>query len=318
MSTVVGDGSLAELHEQRDFLLRSLLDLEAEREAGDLDEADYQALRDSYTVRAAAVLRAIESSTATGTAPRAGAGGSPAAGPGIDGAPTSATGDPDAAGGPAATAPTADPVDGAGRRQPAAPPAAPRRRWARPTLTVAAVLALAGLAGTLMARSAGERLPGEAASGSLTATGASSDLQRARTLIGEGKTLEAIKTFDKVLRDDPLQPEALAYRGWLLRLAGRAGGDRSLIDSGMAFIERAVAADPTYPDAHFFRGVILYQDRRDPAGAVAEFRAFLANDPPPAMVPVVEDSLRRALADSGQPGSSPPPPPTQPGPPPAP
>ncbi len=149
-----------------------------------------------------------------------------------------------------------------------------------------------------MARSAGERLPGEAATGSLTSTGASSDLQRARLLIGEGKTLEAIKTFDKILREDPRQPEALAYRGWLLRLAGRAGGDRSLIDSGMAFLERAIAADPTYPDAHFFRGLILYQDRGDPAGAVAEFRAFLDNDPPSAMVPVVEDALRRALADA--------------------
>lgn len=271
MSAAIEKASVAELHEQRDFLLRSLEDLEAERDAGDLDDTDYQALRDSYTARAAAVLRAIEVAEAP-VAARA--------------ADTHATG------------------------------SAPRRRRARPVLTVIGVLALAGLAGTLMARSAGERLPGEAASGSLTSTGASSDLQRARLLIGEGKTLEAIKTFDKVLGEDPFQPEALAYRGWLLRLAGRAGGDRSLIDSGMAFIERAVAADPTYPDAHFFRGIILYQDRGDPAGAVAEFRAFLANDPPQAMVPVVEDSLRRALADSGQPGSPSPQP--QPDPPPAP
>lgn len=305
MSTVLGDGSLDELNEQRDFLLCSLEDLEAERDAGDLDDADYQALRDSYTARAAAVLRAIESATTSGTGPQTGAGTSPAAGRGVDGAPTSATGDPDGAGRAAATAPTADPVTVAIRSQPPAARGAPGRRWVRPALTVAAVLALAGLAGTLMARSAGERLPGEAATGSLTSTGASSDLQRARLLIGEGKTLEAIKTFDKVLREDPLQPEALAYRGWLLRLAGRAGGDRSLIDSGMAFIERAVAADPTYPDAHFFRGIILYQDRRDPAGAVAEFRAFLANDPPEAMVPVVEDSLRRALADSQPPPPTP-------------
>ncbi|HVE47960.1 MAG TPA: tetratricopeptide repeat protein [Acidimicrobiales bacterium] len=279
MSVVVGDSSLAELHEQRAFLLRSLEDLEAEREAGDVDDADYEALRSSYTARAAAVLRAI------GAAEEA---------PG-----TSAAADEPAAG--------AHP-----RSSFLARGASPRRRWARPLLTVVSVLALAGLAGALMARSAGERLPGEAATGSLTSTGASSDLQRARLLIGEGKTLEAIKTFDKILREDPRQPEALAYRGWLLRLAGRAGGNPSLIDSGMAFIERAVAADPTYPDAHFFRGVILYQDRRDPAGAVAEFRAFLANDPPPEMVPVVEDSLRRALADSQAAGAAPPTPEGQP------
>lgn len=51
---------LAELEEERRFLLRSLADLEREHEAGDVDEVDYQALRDGYTVRAAATLRAIE------------------------------------------------------------------------------------------------------------------------------------------------------------------------------------------------------------------------------------------------------------------
>lgn len=48
--------------DQRDFLLRSLEDLEAEHDAGDLDEHDYLALKDDYTARAAAVLRSIEGS----------------------------------------------------------------------------------------------------------------------------------------------------------------------------------------------------------------------------------------------------------------
>jgi tetratricopeptide (TPR) repeat protein len=50
----------AALEEQRDFLLASLDDLERERAAGDIDEVDYEALRDDYTARAAAVLRALE------------------------------------------------------------------------------------------------------------------------------------------------------------------------------------------------------------------------------------------------------------------
>src|SRR5687767_10132063 len=44
--------------DQREFLLRSLEDLEAEHDAGDLGDADYAALKDAYTARAAAVLRA--------------------------------------------------------------------------------------------------------------------------------------------------------------------------------------------------------------------------------------------------------------------
>jgi len=51
---------LAELEEERRYLLRSLKDLEREREAGDVDDDDYHTLRDGYTVRAASVLRQIE------------------------------------------------------------------------------------------------------------------------------------------------------------------------------------------------------------------------------------------------------------------
>jgi tetratricopeptide (TPR) repeat protein len=53
-------GSSAALAEQRDFLLTSLDDLERERAAGDIDEIDYRELRDDYTARTAAVLRAID------------------------------------------------------------------------------------------------------------------------------------------------------------------------------------------------------------------------------------------------------------------
>ena len=51
---------LAALEEQRAFLLTSLRDLEAEHDAGDVDDADYDALEDDYTARAAAVIRAID------------------------------------------------------------------------------------------------------------------------------------------------------------------------------------------------------------------------------------------------------------------
>ncbi len=51
---------LAELEEERRFLLRSLRDLEREHDAGDVDDHDYETLKDGYTVRAASVLRQID------------------------------------------------------------------------------------------------------------------------------------------------------------------------------------------------------------------------------------------------------------------
>ena len=48
------------LVEEREFLLTSLDDLERERAAGDVDDADYKTLRDSYVARAAAIIRRLE------------------------------------------------------------------------------------------------------------------------------------------------------------------------------------------------------------------------------------------------------------------
>lgn len=61
----------AALEEERDFLLRSLRDLERERAAGDVDEGDYDALKDDYTARAAAVIRALDDHVASATSLRA-------------------------------------------------------------------------------------------------------------------------------------------------------------------------------------------------------------------------------------------------------
>ena len=266
------DRSLAELEEERDFLLRSLEDLERERAAGDMAEQDYTALKDDYTARTAAVLRAIEEAR------------------------------------------TRRPSDLA----PAAPAPDQRRRRLPPARTVlvwGGLVAFAVVAGALVARAVGERLPGQATTGSIAPTGSSTDLARARQLVSQGQTLAAVQLYDQILARDPRQVEALAYRGWLTRLVGREAGNAALVDKGLELISRAVAVDPAYPDARFFRGLVLYQDKKDPAAAIADFRAYLASGPPPDTVPLVEDVLRRAMADAGQappapstPSPAPPPP----------
>lgn len=49
------------LEEERDFLLRSLDDLDAERAEGNVDDATYERLREDYTARAARTIRVLES-----------------------------------------------------------------------------------------------------------------------------------------------------------------------------------------------------------------------------------------------------------------
>ena len=57
---VIQDDEVLALEEQRDYLLKSLDDLESEHAAGDIDEIDYTELKDDYTARAAATIRTID------------------------------------------------------------------------------------------------------------------------------------------------------------------------------------------------------------------------------------------------------------------
>ncbi len=65
----LGPDEIAELEGQRDFLLRSLDDLDAEQAAGDIDDIDFRTLRDDYIRRTANVARAIEAGRASMVAP---------------------------------------------------------------------------------------------------------------------------------------------------------------------------------------------------------------------------------------------------------
>jgi tetratricopeptide (TPR) repeat protein len=63
------------LEDQRDFLLRSLDDLEREHDAGDVDDVDYETLKDDYTARAARTIRSIEAREAKAAAAASGRSG---------------------------------------------------------------------------------------------------------------------------------------------------------------------------------------------------------------------------------------------------
>lgn len=56
----IADHEVVALEEQRDYLLKSIDDLEREYSAGDIDDIDYAELKDDYTARAAAMIRTID------------------------------------------------------------------------------------------------------------------------------------------------------------------------------------------------------------------------------------------------------------------
>jgi tetratricopeptide (TPR) repeat protein len=168
------------------------------------------------------------------------------------------------------------------------------RRHKRSSRAVALVL-VAGLVLLAFASVfvlAGNRSPGGSATGANTNT-VQGRLALAHQYESQGKAVDALKQYDAVLKDDPSNVEALTYRGWLLKLAG-------LTDQAQAAIEKAIATDPTYPDAHFFDGMLLFQDRKDPAAAIPQLEAYLASQPPPPAdavqaVQQVLDQARQAV-----------------------
>lgn len=235
-----GADRLAGLRAERDFLLRSIADLEAEHDAGELADERYHQLLDGYTVQAATVLRAIDHLRADD-----------------------------------------------GGVEPVAP-----RRPRRVLAIVAVTLAVGVASGGLLVRSLGDRQPGQTITGNAQSTepmagmdmapdlealaatardrpqDARAQYAYAQALLKAQRVVDALVAFDAAARLDPADPAPQAYAGWIVFLGG-------LPDAALKRLDAAVATDPSYPDARFFRGMTLLRGRNDTAAALVELREYV-------------------------------------------
>lgn len=268
---------LADLEEERDFLLASLDDLEREHDAGDLDDDDYTALREDYTARAAAAVRAVREQrreiAATGRAPgkkRLIAGimaalllaviagvlvaqfsGRRTAGQQVSGNVATANGTPAASDAAASVQPDAD------------------------TQKCMAAMAQAF---------------GGTNGGTPT-----------------GSPVGALRCFDAVLKKNPNNVAALTFRGWTgVQLARELSGSRAatpdqlntIVQSATANLQKALQLVPTNPTALIFSAYDAYYagDFDSARGLLARFDALkLPSDP---TLSSLVDPLRTALKSS--------------------
>jgi tetratricopeptide (TPR) repeat protein len=218
-------GTEAQTHEElaaeRDFLLRSLDDLELERAAGNIEPAEYDRIKDDYTARAAAVLRAMRD--------------------GID-----------------------------TRVQPA--PLSGRRRG----VVIGGIVVFALIAAFLLTTALGNRLPGQSVTGNAqTIDAAQARITKATGLMNKNDYFGALKEFDAAYKLDPKNALARAYTGWMVFLLRSAVDEKASVAKAQQLEDDAIALSPSFPDAHFFKGMVLLQGKQDPAGAAAEFEKFL-------------------------------------------
>ena len=184
---------------EREFLFRSLDDLEAEREAGNIDDATYERLHSDYTARAAATLRADPA------APLAtGAGAPPTSG---YGAALSTVGGIVAFGVVAALVLAA----ALGGRMPG-------ETSSGNTATVSQAERQRTLERAIRA----------------TPDDPQAHLALARFLMARQQYPGVFAEFSTVTQLDPADTEAQAYSGWLLYLAGRVDDAIPRIDAALA------------------------------------------------------------------------------------
>ncbi len=291
-STRAGAGRTADLVEERDYLLRSIEDLEREHAAGDIDDADYRNLRAGYVERAAAAIRALETLEAV---------------PAPDDAGAARRAAPQGASSQGASSQGAESLGAAGRSR--AGRMRTFRRWlgrrrTRRVLVSVGIVSALGLVTVAAARAAGIRLPGEYASGSVTLTSAAQvrqELDQAALLATDGRIRAAISVYDTVLAAVPDQAEALAYKGWLVRLAGVSARSALAVADGDAILAKVARVAPGYAEGRAFDGIALLEDENDVAGAAAQFSAMRADRPTATLQGSVASSITSHYAALGRP-----------------
>jgi hypothetical protein len=232
------------LEDEREFLQRSLDDADREHQAGDLSDGDHAAL----ITRDRGRLRDVEAALER-----------------LGPAPASADG------GAAESAPMVG---------------SPRSGWRQIGVVGCCVLMVVGVV-ILVVHATQTRQPGQSSSGSISQSQAQlieQQLGEAQTFQEANQTLAALELYNKVLSEDPSDPDALANAGWLQWKSGFADDSVKVMRTGRTEVQRAVRIAPLNADAHLYLGVILINQDDNAAGAQKQFALFLSDAPPPAEV----------------------------------
>jgi tetratricopeptide (TPR) repeat protein len=245
-----------QLLESKRVALAALRELEFEHAAGHVSDADYAELRARYEAEAAETLRALD---ALGPVP--------------------------------AARPTPSPAPAVGRG------------WRHPGALIAGATALVifgvGLGVGIVRYTEPDQMAGVAPPGSrplasleppqpggppsaanaprgpVTPEMLRGMLEAARASLFAGRYSEAIAAYQAVLKRDPNNVDALTHMGLIAAVAARGEHGPEMIDRALALFDRALALQPDYPPALLYRGEVLYEAKKDTAGAIRSWERFV-------------------------------------------
>jgi cytochrome c-type biogenesis protein CcmH len=268
--------------ERRHFLAQSLADADAEYLAGDLSDQDYLAIRQRDMVR----LAALQPSTVAGSGVQASATTSIATREPVEAA---AGSDPGGADGRDAAVAIAT-----GRSR-------SRRSW---WFLGGAVAAFGGALVVAVFMFASSRQPGQSATGGVAQSQQQQieeTLAQAATLENAGSLGQAAQLYQSVLNRRPDNEVALAQLGWLEYRTDQAGKSASLLADARAKLHRAVELDPNDYAVRLYLGSVMLEQDANAAGAVDQYRRFLADSPPAVVVEQAAPQIRLAYQRAGLP-----------------
>ena len=155
-------------------------------------------------------------------------------------------------------------------------------------------LAVASLAGWLVAHTSGQRLPGQSITGGLPGDEVALKLAEARQFLNVDAQ-QAITRYQQVLELDPKNAEAMTYTGWLIAQSGPTAAP-----AGAEILRNAIALDPTYADPHCFLAITSanFLQPPDTATARTEAQACLDNNPPSQMVALIQGFIDKLDAET--------------------
>jgi tetratricopeptide (TPR) repeat protein len=274
-----------QLEEERDFLMRSLDDLELEHDSGGIDDESYAELHDDYTARAAAVIRTLRDGVDVTPAP----------------APRS----------PARTRRRVVLVSvvlvfaiamgtslayALGARLPGETSSG--NSQAAPSTTNAAAKALAQRIDELQQQ--------------VNAKPDDYDLrlQLADAYASNADLPTAIKQWDAAITIDASRPEAHALIGRALYLVSQQMTDttaqQNAVAEAVAAEQKAIENDPNYADAYFYRAVIRAGLQQYP-GAQADLQLYIVKAPDGQWSTQAHDLLAQVTAAVETPSTTVPP-----------
>ena len=261
-----------ELERERDFLLRSLDDLDSERAAGNIDDGTYDTLHADYTARASVAIRELQGTDVElpEDAPR-----------------ISITRRVLTTGGIIVFCVVVAVLlaHAIGQRAPGQ------------TITGNNQVNRSAT-GTVTTTNQGAALQAAAVA---APHDYGAQIAYARFLLQAQAYPQAIEQYTAAAGADPKQPEPYAYRGWLTSLVAAQVTDANthtqLVQRATADLDHAMALDKTYPDAYVFEGLMLMNVEQKPAQAIPFFQQFLAYAPADhPMRSQVETALQQATA----------------------